>query len=706
MGHFQQIPLLRFIIPLIFGVMIGNNIIVNTYFIFGLLILVLTPTFIYYFFKLSNENRAYQSRWVFGFFLTLSIFTSGILLSSGHSNLLKKNHFSNIDFHGNTCIVNVVEAPSERSRSVRLLVKVEAIKQAEGWITTTGKALLYLEKDSAALQLNYGDKLLINANFSETNPPSNPYEFDYKRYLAFNNIYHQAYKKSNTWSLLERDKGHFIYNAGYKTRDLMLRQLEKFGIEGKNYALVSALLLGMKDALDSDMLKEFSAAGAMHVLCVSGLHVGIIFLVLNFAFSFLEKTKRFKFLKPVLVIGFIWFYALITGLSPSVMRAAAMFSIITIGKAFNRNTCIYNSISASAIFLIIINPYIITKLGFWLSYLAVIGIVYLYPKFYKILKVKNKFGDKLWALVCVSLSAQIATAPLAVYFFNQFPNYFLLSNILVVPLATLIVYSGIALIIFSFIPMVSDIMAWVLSWELNILRWYVNFIDNLPFSTSTFVITHTQMLLIYGAIIIFILYFVKQKPVLLKSGLAGLILVFLISGINSINAKNQNMFIIYSLNKGLGIDFIDGHNAIFMAEPQIHNDEALIAYHISNFRLKKGLKKITPIDIQSLTKNNDTLIGNKLFYRNNKLVFGNTKIVIIDRSAPKAIHKQSLNSELLVFTGLPYGRDYAYLDNYKSEHYVIHNRLRAFEAEAIMNYLENAETYDMKKSGAFIKNLR
>ncbi len=649
----------------------------------------------------KNEILAFRYRWFFGASLSLAVLLAGILLSIFNSSLMRSHHFSTYDYAGKSCILRVVESPSERANSVRLMVDVEALKKNNEWLAVRGKALVYLEKDSAALHLMYGDKLLVKAGFSETRAPANPHEFNYKRYLAFNNIHHQSYHRSGDWKLIKRGQGRLLHTLGFNARTYVLDKMAAYGIEGQNYALVSALLLGMRDALDNDMLKEFSSAGAMHVLCVSGLHVGIIFLVLNFAFSFLDKFSKGRYLKALLVIIFIWFYAIITGLAPSVMRASTMFSVITIGKALNRNTSVYNSLCFSAALLIVINPYIVAKLGFWLSYLAVLGIVYLHPKFYKWLTFKNKIADKIWSLACVSLAAQIATSPIAVYFFNQFPNYFLISNLMVVPLATLIVYSGVALVMVSFIPYVSDVVAYLLSLLLSAMRQVVGFIDGLPYATAHPVITQMQMFIVYAVIIGLILYFHKQKVVYLKTVMLTLIAFFFISTVNNIYSKRQHKMVVYSLNRGLGIDFIQGRDAVFVADKAVSQDSSLIGYHIENHRLRSRIRNVTVVTTDELAER-DTLIGNLLYVRNQHLYFGNKKITLVSRQTSLKKHSISLEQDLVIFNRLPFTRSHDYLENFSARLHVLPPVLNMFERNTLSNYLNHESLFDMRQNGALI----
>ena len=235
-----------------------------------------------------------------------------------------------------------------------------------------------------------------------------------------------------------------------------------------------------KDELDFEVKQAYAAAGAMHVLAVSGLHVGIIFLILNTLLAILDTSKKGRIVKAIILLISLWSYAMITGLSPSVLRAATMFSFVIMGTVLNRSSSIYNTLAASAFFILIINPNLLFEVGFQLSYVAVLGIVYLQPLIYKRIYTRWWLLDKVWAITAVSIAAQIATLPLTLFYFNQFPVYFMLSNLLVIPSAAVILILGILLFIASPIPFISESIGWVLNKFIEGLNFGIKEIEVLP----------------------------------------------------------------------------------------------------------------------------------------------------------------------------------------------------------------------------------
>jgi competence protein ComEC len=397
---------------------------------------------------------------------------------------------------------------------------VKKLIDDEGELKVSGRLMLYLQKDSLAASVKYGDYLLIENNFQEISDPKNPGEFNYRRFLSYSNIFHQAYRTSGQWQPTGRNQGFFLVRWSLAMRHKALQTFEDHHLSGREFAVVSALLLGFREYLDEDLRREFAGAGAMHILCVSGLHVGIIFLVLKFLLSFLNKVPRGRIVQTVLVILLIWFYAAITGFSPSVLRASTMFSFVALGHSFRRTTSIYNTLAASAFLLMIIDPYIITRIGFQLSYLAVISIVALQPFFYQQLVFKNYLLDKAWAILTVSLAAQLATGPLSLFYFHQFPNYFLLTNLIVIPLASLIIYSALATLVLTPIPFVGMVAGKVLFGFVYALHQSVKFIEGLPYSTSSNVfINLPETLAIFMVLIFLSLFFMQQRPKALRLAL-------------------------------------------------------------------------------------------------------------------------------------------------------------------------------------------
>ncbi|MFO8068205.1 MAG: ComEC/Rec2 family competence protein, partial [Bacteroidales bacterium] len=468
--HQAQIPLVRIAIPFIAGILLsittGLKINGPVFYSTSLSLLLLL-------FLINKYATDYKYKNLYGIALCVLLLLLGMKICQQYNQLENPNHFSYYGNRDDYALLQLTSPVSEKPNSFQLKAKVTSIANDSMCNSVSGNIIIYLEKCPDAEKLKYGDIIITKNDFQETRPPSNPNEFNYKRFLAYSNIHHQAYRRSDDWQFTGKNSGNHFIKATHKLRDKSLEILKSNNISGKEYAVASALVLGYREYLDDELRQGFAGAGAMHVLCVSGLHVGIIFLILNTVFGFLTKIKRGEIIKALIIILIIWLYAAITGFSPSVQRASTMFTFMAIGSSIKRKTNIYNTLAASALFLLIINPYLITKIGFQLSYLAVIGIVALQPAFYKHIIFKNKILDKAWAIITVSVAAQLATGPLGIYYFNQFPNYFILTNLAVIPLASLIIYAALFVIILSPIHILASLFGRILSFCVKILNYIV-----------------------------------------------------------------------------------------------------------------------------------------------------------------------------------------------------------------------------------------
>jgi competence protein ComEC len=590
MSHYSNIPLVRLVIPLIAGIVIFIKMEhqLNVITIGVLLIIILMTGFINRFFL----QRHYHLRWVFGFNVMLALILAGYLLAQFQDQKTKPQHFGNIEIENSLIRLRISEPVSEKTNSYQVVGKVTHIMTDSLVIETKGGILLYLEKDSDAVNLKYGDVILLSNNIQEIQPPKNPDAFNYKKFLSRQGIYHQAYRRTGNWHKSDSWDGNILIASAHKLREKALNALQKNNISGREFSVVSALLLGYREYLDEDLQREFAGAGAMHILCVSGLHVGIIFFALSLIFGFLDKISRGRVIKLFLIVLLIWFYAAITGFSPSVLRASTMFSFVAIGQSFRRSTNIYNTLAASAVFLILLDPLIITRIGFQLSYIAVLSIVSLQPILYRQLHFRNKIASYIWAIVTVSLAAQIGTGPLALHYFNQFPNYFLLTNLIVIPLAWLIINTGILFFIFSPVPILSEFLGKILSMFVYFLHTSVRFVEAIPGSVSHDVfVSSVEAVLILAFISIFIVFLITSGKKMVFAGLTVLLLMTISISSRTINNFKQDLIVIYHVPNTTAVDIISGKNCYFLGCEKALENPRSIKYNLHGHRVKSGTSK-------------------------------------------------------------------------------------------------------------------
>ncbi len=311
-----------------------------------------------------------------------------------------------------------------------------------------GNLLLFLQIDPQSEALRYGDRVVIRATVRPTEPPKNPHVFDYSRYLHFQNIHFQAFVKPDSLVRLSSGHGNFIWRAAFSCREKLLALLHEHFPTQDEYAVASALLVGYKDDLSDDLRTAYAETGSMHALAVSGTHVGFLYVGLFFLLQRLRLRGRWgRLVENVVLLSAIWAFTFLTGATASVLRASVMFSTYLLGKAMFRDASVWNVLAASAFGLLIYNPYFLFDAGFQLSYAAVAGMVFFYPRFYRVSPILPKWADYAWQVLLVGFAAQLGTLPLSLYYFHQFPVFFWLAGWVVVFGGAVFMAGGAALVV-------------------------------------------------------------------------------------------------------------------------------------------------------------------------------------------------------------------------------------------------------------------
>jgi competence protein ComEC len=368
----------------------------------------------------------------------------------------------------------------------------------------------------------------------------------------------QAFVGAKNYQVIDQTNGNAFKDLLHGYRSGICNVLKK-NIKGdKEAGLAEALLVGFKDDLDKELLKAYSNTGVVHVIAISGLHLGILYIICKRFLLLIPVFRNRKFLTSVVIIMFLWLFSLLTGGSPSVLRSAVMFTAILIGESFSRKISIYNCLAASAFLLLSYRPYWIFDIGFQLSYCAVLSIVIFYKLIYQKMFIKNILLDKLWRMIAVTLSAQILTTPVSLYYFHQFPNYFLPANLVAVPLSTVALVGEIILCTVSFIPRLSELTGNLVTWTITVMNNFVTHIDALPFAvTSGINITLMHALLMYGFIAAVSVYVIHNQ----KKALACLLIIILTFALLNLHRHfmtvHRQILIVYNIKGKQVIALID-----------------------------------------------------------------------------------------------------------------------------------------------------
>lgn len=654
----NYIPLVRLLIPFILGIISAvyfpSENYIPLYLFLGLLLCYIVL------FIIKKTNTSYQYRWIFGVLLYSMFFIGGHALTSFKKNatVVPTKELNRPD---SRFIIAEITAPvEEKENSVKAIVNVNGIKTDNTWKASQGKSIIYFEKSEKALALKSGDIISFEPILKDVPPPKNPNEFNFKRYLSYHLIHQQAYLKSSNWKLIQKAESITLIAAAHEIRKKLITKLNELGVRDEQLAVASALILGYKNDIDAQLQSAYSSAGAMHVLAVSGLHVGIIFILLNFLFGFLEKWKWGVYFKGILIIICLWIYALITGLSPSVMRAATMFSFLVAAKTTKSNHVFFNTMAASALFLLIINPYLLMEVGFQLSYLAVIGIVIIHPYIYHLIYVKHWFLDKIWNITAVSIAAQIATFPLGLYYFHQFPNYFIFSNLIVIPAGIAILYGGIVTLIFSEVPIINEWLGKLLNWIVLGLNKAVLYIEQLPYAlTENIKFTLLDNYLTYLAIVLILVALAHKKLSYILWATVCFILLFSSRLWDKTQQVQQRHLVVYNIPQHAAINLIEGKDNILISDIQLFENKNKMLFHLQNNWIQHGVEteKIVPLKNLSKKFQISTLhkVDNeKLFFKRNYISFFDKRMAILFPDTKLNQIEQPLNLDFLIITKNPY----------------------------------------------------
>ena len=369
----------------------------------------------------------------------------------------------------------VDEAPVVRANTFATTVRVQAVRVAGRWRRASGGIRISLPRHETADSVpapRYGDVWLVQGRPELSKGPANLGEFDYRRYLQTHQVYHSQFVHASQYRVQGYAPLNWAVALSQRTAAVLDGVLRRYVPRPREYALGTALVLGFKDDIDHDTRQAYANTGTTHIMAVSGLQVGLLFAALQWLLARVPLSGgvlRRRLLTAGLGLALIWSYALLTGLSASVLRATVMFTLVIIGQAWERQSSLFNTLSAAAFCLLLWNPYLLCDVGFQLSFLAVLSIVYLQPAIVRWLDVRNTvldrrrswhsatrqkatraaawLADATWQLTALSVAAQVATFPLGLYYFHQFPFNFLLSNLIAVPISSLAVYVGVVLLL-------------------------------------------------------------------------------------------------------------------------------------------------------------------------------------------------------------------------------------------------------------------
>lgn len=518
------------------------------------------------------KGRLFKYSYLIGYYMLVLLFAVWQFWSK--DPLYVRNHFSHFEL--DNYVVDITEEPKAKSGVIRFSAEVIGGYSQGRFIATTGKIMISL-KSRVKGPFQYADRIWLAGKMVSVHPPLNPLEFDYKEHLERADIYHQIFLHADNYALIVQgvSQSTDITGMALETRGYFLKKIRNYFEKEEHFSIVAALIYGFRNNLDEDTIRAFTNTGTVHILSVSGMHVAVLFGFLSLVFRYIPWPLMLNWLPVAITFSVIWLYAFITGLDPPITRAAIMISFVLFAQYFKRNSSTLNALVAAATVILLCAPKAITNVGFQLSFLAVLGMILFLPIFEKMIVAKNLILRFFRDTVGISIAAQILTTPLTLYYFGQFPTYFLLANLLVDFPSTLAMYLGFVMTI-NPIDWLNEILGILLENLIRFMLYCLDSIDHLAFSTIKINIIDNGLLFLSYAAIFSFLYAYQWKDK--KYHYLGLLCVtgIMIIDINQqmIN-KNMERFRVYNTRNELTIAYFKNRRAVIYSTFDSLNHKAL-----------------------------------------------------------------------------------------------------------------------------------
>ena len=638
-----QFPLAKVSICFICGVLSFNYFEFSPKIVFGSLFLAAFLLLLSHF-LIQKKNFSIL---FFGYVTLLISFLTGISTSIIHKETYNNNHYTNqIRDYDKSYLIELVvnEKLKNTKKNIRYVSFIKKINDAQSF----GKIILNIKKTNQSDEIKIGTRLKVKGTIYKNRNPFNPYQFDYGKYLANQEIYAQLYTEKNQLRIGTPETTVWSQFSNFRTKIIKNLELSNFKKEELN--ILIALLLGQQQDISPEILKDYQYAGAVHILSVSGLHVGFILMFITFILKPIPNSKKGSLLKLFIILISLWIFGIIAGLAPSVLRSVTMFSFLAIGNHIRRTINIYHTLLVSMVVILLFKPSFLYDIGFQLSYLALFFILWLQPILASIWLPKNKILSYFWDILTVSFAAQIGAMPLSIYYFHQFPGLFFITNLIVLPLLGMIMVVGlIAIVIACF----NEVPFFIVK-PLEMLIEFLNYIIHWVATIDTFVIkdisfSREMLWSSYLLIILLILWVIKPEFKRLILVFISIIIVQSIFIFQKNETLNKAELIVFNCKKNTIITERIGDEITVFSNDSIlenlNNNLLIQSYLVGNFcqtSVKKSLK--------------------------NMLYFKNKKVLIIDSSC---VYKKGINPDIIVIIQSPKLNIQRLLKVYKPEEIVV-----------------------------------
>jgi competence protein ComEC len=602
------------------GLFFGLGIILQHFISFSLNTLLVSNVILFVFFLILflKERKQNSKSILFGFITFAFIICLGSVSLYFHQDAHQKKHYSNLGLQEHNSIKGlVVEELKPNDYYTKFILKIDSFNHKK----SSGKLLVYFSKQNKK-SLEIGDELFLRTEIKPIPKNYNPDSFDYSNYMENQNVFHQIKCFENDYFI-----GNKVKNTTYyinQLRQILVHSFDIHHFSVRTKSIVNALLLGQKQQIDSETLNDYKNAGVVHILAISGLHIGIIYAFFNLIFGFFNRIKHGKTIKLVVIILLLWLFALISGMSASITRSVTMFSFIAFGTFLNRRNFTFNAVASSFLVLLVYNPLYIFDVGFQLSYAAVTSILLFQPFYKKFYFSKNKILVYITDLFLVSMTAQLGVLPFMMLYFKQIPTLFLLANFVVIPIATVVLITGVITLFLNFIvPSISIYFGKLISFFVEIMNNYIHWLSGFE-SYIIKNITFTPLLafVLYSLILGFIYWIYKPKNIRLAFVLLLVLSFQLIYFVTKKDTSTVEELIVYNNKESIISIFKNNKITLFTNDSLIHENQNINEYITAKFNPK--------VEFQPLE---------------NVLFFKNKKIIVVDENT---IYKTTLKPDIVI----------------------------------------------------------
>lgn len=582
--NLKKYPFVRLLIPLIAGIIVQWYIPVEISLWYLLAVLGTLILIVFNRLRLAEKYRLRSLAG--GLFFCVFVAAGAILVY--HKDIRTNKYWYGHSYSDEQLCVTLSEPPIVKPNSFKAEARVVALKDKnEIWRRADGKIILYFNKSINPTRLIYGTTLVVKQPVQPIKNSTNPGAFDYRRYCLFQGITGQVYLESKSFIELPVLQKNLMETALIAIRNSTISTLRQH-IPGKDeQAIAEALLIGYRHDLDKELVQAYSNTGVVHIIAISGLHLGMIYGLLLLLLSKTGTSKHTRFIKPVIILFVIWAFTLVAGAVPSILRSAIMFSFLVVGQYINRKTYAYNTLAVSAFCILAFDPFVLWNVGFLLSYAAVLSIITFLKPVSNWFYFRNPLLEKIWKLTAVTISAQVLTIPIVIFYFHQFPNLFLFSNLLVVPLSGIILYGEIALLIISPFEKAAAFLGIILEQLINWMNRFILFLDKLDFSVwQNLQIDVYQTWMLFAIILSAVawLQWKRKKALLVMLVFANLFLLSI--SINFIKSSRQQQLIVYDVPKHSAIDLVKGNHYYFIGDSIMQYENSLKNFHLQPARIQ------------------------------------------------------------------------------------------------------------------------